>query len=361
MTKDTTIGAAVTIGVDMSDRYSQLCVLDDSGEILEEARIRTTPVAFQRRFGGTEAATVAIEAGTHSLWASRLLRECGHRVLVANPRKLRLIYQNDAKDDRVDAQYLARVARLDPELLAPVTHRETDKQADLAVLRARDGLVRSRTQLVNQVRGLVKTVGARLPSCSAASFHRKAASHIPEALRPAVGPTLLVLGELTKQIRRLDSQVEQLARERYPETELLRQVTGVGALTSLAYVLGIDDPHRFRRSRSVGAYLGLVPRRDESGDSRPQLRITKAGSSFLRRLLVGSAHYILGPFGPDCDLRRFGLRLAQRGGKNAKKRATVAVARKLSVLLHRLWVTGEVYDPLRQGRDPSGPDSEVAK
>lgn len=139
-----------------------------------------------------------------------------------------------------------------------------------------------------------------------------------------------------------------MAREKYQHTELLRQVTGVGPVTSLAYVLTLETPLRFARSRDVGPYLGLVPDQDESGECQPQLGISKAGDRMLRKLLVGSAHYILGPFGPDCDLRRFGMKLCARGGKNAKKRATVAVARKLAVLLHRLWISGDVYEPLRQ-------------
>jgi transposase len=126
----------------------------------------------------------------------------------------------------------------------------------------------------------------------------------------------------------------------------LRQVEGVGPLTALTFVLTLEDPYRFEKSRSVGAYLGLVPASDKSGDRDPQRRISKEGDEMLRKLLVGSAHYILGPFGGDSDLRRHGEKIASRGAKNAKKRAAVAVARKLAVLLHRLWVTGEVYDPL---------------
>ena len=133
----------------------------------------------------------------------------------------------------------------------------------------------------------------------------------------------------------------------YPETDLLRQVEGVGALTALAFVLTLENPERFAKSRSVGAYLGLEPAQDQSGDRDPQRHISKEGDEMLRKLLVGSAHYILGPFGSDSDLRRHGEKIASRGGKNAKKRAAVAVARKLSVLLQRLWVTGEVYEPLR--------------
>ena len=151
---------------------------------------------------------------------------------------------------------------------------------------------------------------------------------------------------LTERIRQYDRQLEAVSKERYPETELLRQVEGVGPLTGLTFVLTLGDPSRFEESRSVGAYLGLVPARDQSGDSDPQKRISKEGDEMLRRLLVSCAHYILGPFGSDSDLRRHGEKIACRGGKNAKKRAVVAVARKLAVLLHRLWVTAETYEPL---------------
>jgi len=152
---------------------------------------------------------------------------------------------------------------------------------------------------------------------------------------------------LSDCIKVYDERIEKLGQDKYAHTELLRQVKGVGPLTSLAYVLTLENPDRFAKSRDVGPYLGLVPKQEESGDSQPQLGISKVGDVMLRRLLVGSAHYILGPFGPDTDLRRYGLRLCERGGKNAKKRAAVAVARKLAVLLHRLWISGEVYEPLR--------------
>jgi transposase len=174
-----------------------------------------------------------------------------------------------------------------------------------------------------------------------------AVSHIPEALWPALGPVLEQIGSLTQCIRDYDRQLETISKEYYPETDLLRQVEGIGPLTALTFVLTLEDPSRFERSRSLGAYLGLVPARDQSGDTDPrEKRISKEGDEMLRKLLVGSAHYILGPFGGDSDLRRHGEKIASRGGKNAKKRAVVAVARKLSVLLHHLWVTGEVYDPL---------------
>jgi transposase len=338
----------MTAGLDLGDRYSHLCLLDaESGEIVEESRLRTAPEAFRQRFDSVhERLKIAIEVGTHSPWVSRLLEECGHEVLVANARKVRLIYGTKRKTDKLDAESLARLARVDPKLLYPLKHRGEGSQAHLALIRSREALVGSRTQLVNHVRGAVKSFGARLPKCPARSFHKKAPEHIPQALWPSLGPILETIGSLTQRIHDYDRQLETICQEHYPETELLRQVVGVGALTALTFVLTLEDPRRFAKSRAVGAYLGLVPGKDQSGERDPQERISKEGDEMLRKLLVGSAHYILGPFGRDSDLRRHGQRIASRGGKNAKKRAAVAVARKLSVLLHRLWITGELYEPL---------------
>lgn len=338
----------VTAGLDLGDKYSYLCLVDtESGEVMEEGRLRTAPETLRRRFSSEQQPLrIAIEAGTHSPWVSRLLKECGHEVLVANPRKTRLIYSNKRKTDEIDAENLARLARLDPKLLYPLKHRSEECQAHMAIIRSREALVGCRTQLVNHVRGAVKSFGARLPKCPARSFHKKVVEHIPEALWPAVEPLLETIGSLTERIREYERQLETICQEHYPETELLRQVEGVGALTALTFVLTLEDPYRFEKSRAVGAYLGLVPASDQSGDRDPQKRISKEGDEMMRKLLVGSAHYILGPFGSDSDLRRHGEKIARGGGKNAKKRAAVAVARKLSVLLHRLWVTAEIYEPL---------------
>jgi transposase len=224
---------------------------------------------------------IAIEAGTHSPWASRVLKECGHEVLVANARKLRLIYANKRKTDEIDAENLARLARLDPKLLYPLKHRGEDSQAHMAIVRSRETLVSARTQLVNHVRGAVKSFGGRLPKCPASSFHNKAAAHIPEALWPALGPILETIGSLTQRIRDYERQLEEISKAHYPETELLRQVEGVGTLTSLTFVLTLEDPYRFEKSRAVGAYLGLVPAQDQSGDRDPQKRISKEGDEML--------------------------------------------------------------------------------
>jgi transposase len=336
------------IGLDLGDRFSYMTILDQDGLVIEESRLPTTKASLWQKFSMLPSCRLAMEVGAHSRWASHLLKELGHDVLVANARKLRAIYHNPRKGDRADAGTLARLSRLDPELLSPIHHRSPQAQAHLAVIRSRDALVRSRTLLINHTRGIAKSSGVRLASCSADYFATKVAPTIPVAMQAALQPILDTIASLTQQIRSYDRQIEMLCQEHYPETRLLRAISGVGALTSLGYVLTLESPDRFARSRDAGPTLGLVPRRDQSGDHDPQLRITKTGDSYLRRLLVGSAQYILGPFGPDCDLRRWGLKLAERGGKNAKRRAVVAVARKLAVLLHHLWKTGEVYDPLYQ-------------
>jgi len=346
------------IGLDLGDRFSQFCMVNRQGQIVERGRVATTATAMGKQFKPMAPVRIALEAGTHSPWVSRLLEELGHEVLVANPRKLRMIYDSDSKNDRADAETLARVARMDAKLLGAIRHRKEATQVDLAVVRSRDALIKARTQLINHVRGVVKSVGMRLPKSSAPSFHKKASGGvIPAVLREALAPILETLEEISHQIKNFDGQIEQLSREKYPETDLLSQVSGIGNLTALTYVLTLENPERFARSRTVGSFLGLRPRQGDSGKQQPQLRITKAGDSLLRRLLVNSAQHLLGHFGQDCDLRRWGLELAKRGGKNAKKRAAVAVARKLAVLLHRLWSRGEVYDPFYQSQSQAVPIS----
>jgi transposase len=334
------------VGLDISDKWCQVHrVSMETGEVLEESRVRTSRKALEESFGGRQRLRIALEVGPHSPWISRLLEGLGHEVLVAHARRVGLIAGNRRKTDRVDARLLARLARLDPELLCPIQHRGEQAQCDLAVLRSREVVVRARTQLINHVRGSVKAMGQALPKCSAPAFAKKVRERIPVGLQAALWPILDTIAQLSEQIRAYDREIEALCR-RYPETVVLRQVRGVGPLSSLAFVLVLQDPGRFETSRAVGAYLGMVPKMDESGESSPQLRITKEGDALLRRLMIQCAHYILGPLGKDCDLRRHGEKLAQRGGAIAKKKAAVAVARKLAVLLHRLWITGEVYDPL---------------
>lgn len=339
---------AFYIGIDLGDRRSRYWFLDAGGETVVEGSLATTKVEFLAHFSQIARSRIALEVGTHSPWVNALLEELGHEVYVANPRKMESIYKNKRKNDRADAKILAHNVRSDIRLLHPIRHRGVEARQDLVMLRARDAMVSVRTKLVNSVRGLVKSVGGRLPGCSTHSFHKTDVEKIPKGIRGALQPMLEEIESLTKRIDEYDKRVSALARKKYPETKLLQQVKGVGDLTALAFVLTLENPERFEKSRDVGPYLGLVPKQYDSGDSSPQLRITKTGDGMVRRLLVGSSQYIMGPFGEDCDLRRQGLKLAARGGKNAKKRAVVAISRKLGVLLHSLWRSGEVYEPLRQ-------------
>lgn len=335
----------ITVGLDMGDKSHSICVLDPDGNVVERSQVANTALAIRRRFGGQPPCLVALEAGTHSAWVSRVLEELGHEVLVGNPRKLRAIWDNDRKDDVRDAEMLARIARFDPQLLHPIRHRSPESQRDLAALKARHMLVKARTTLIAHARGLVKSTGASLPTCSPECFHLRALAALPDELAAALEPLVKSIEELTRRIRHCDRLVEKLCREKYPATGRLRAIGGVGPVTALSFVLVLEDSGRIANSRSAGAFLGLTPRRDQSGGTDKQLRITKAGNGDLRHLLVQCAQYVLGAFGPDCDLRRFGLKLAERGGKNAKRRAVVAVARKLAVKMHHLWKTGHAYEP----------------
>jgi transposase len=319
----------------------------ETGEIQEERRLSMSVSSLQRYFSGLSSCRVILESGTQTPWVRRLLESFGHEVITANASKVQAIASSQQKTDERDARCLAQLGRVDPRLLSPVHPRSAESQQALAVVRAREGLVKARTMLINQVRGTVKSFGARLPGCSAKSFAQKAPEALPPTLKAALEPLLTVIADLSERIQVFDRDVEAWA-QRFPVTQRLRQIRGVGGLTALTFVLILDDPHRFARSRSVGAYLGLVPASRSSGRSTPQLPITRQGDRLLRRLLVQAAHYILGPFGQDSDLRSFGLALAQRGGKNGKKRSVVAVARKLAVVLHRLWVSGEDYQAHRR-------------
>lgn len=342
-----------TVGIDLGDKFSHYCVLDEAGDVIEEGRLKSTRSGFAAHFHGLAKMRIALETGTHSAWVSELLTEFGHDVIVANAAQIPAITGSNKKTDPNDAENLARFARFDPKLLHPITHRDRAKQLDLTAIRLRARLVEVRTTLINSVRSTVKGFGARLPRCVADSFANCVKSAVPVELTDLLHPLIELIGDLTARIRAFDETIEQVAREKYPESAILRTVPGVGPIASLTFVLTIAEHTRFKVSRDVGAYLGLRPKRSQSGDRDPQLRITKAGDSYLRKTLVQCAHYILGPKGPDSALRRWGLKLAGRGGTNGKKRAITAVTRKLAVLLHRLWVKSEPYQPFPMGSCPS--------
>jgi transposase len=346
-----TVQLPTSVGLDLSDRVSHYHVLRGDGATLATGKVATSRVDLAVLFESWKGCRLVIEAGGHSPWIGRLAVACGMNVVVANPRRVEMISKSDRKTDRADAELLAELGRTNPKLLVPLTHRSESAQLGLNLLRARDELVSTRTSLINHVRGVLKSHGLRAPTCSTNCFGQRAGAVISGLLAEALNPLLELITSTTSTIKSLDGKIERLCTERYPITQTLQQISGVGPLVSLCFVLTLDDVNRFRSSRAVGAYLGLVPRKHGSGTRDPQLHITKAGDHGMRRLLVIAANYILGCFGPDCDLRRYGLRIAGEGNnKTAKKRARIAVARKLAVLMHHLWRTGEVYDPLHSAK-----------
>jgi len=348
------------IGVDLGDTKHAVCVTDKDGVILEEFTLinhRDELIRLAERF---PEATLAIEVGTHSPWISRLLTVEGMKVVVANARKLRAIYQNDRKCDALDARMLAKLVRVDPDLLSPIQHGSEQAQKDLVAIKLRDSLVRQRVNIIGSIRGILKSVGIRLPASSSSSFHKKASELLdkhPE-IRPAIEPALASLEEITRQVRCYERQIDQATREHHPEALHLQQIPSIGPITSLAFVLAVEDPSRFEDPRDIGPYLGLVPRREQSGDTDRALPITKSGNGYVRKLLVQSAQYLLGHFGPDCALRRHGLKLAAKGGKAAKKKAIIAIARKLAVLMLVMWQRGSDYEPF-PGQAKSQSDCEA--
>lgn len=348
----------LTIGLDLGDRNSSYCIVSEQGEILFESTLPTTSAGLRHVFEGMARCRIAFEVGTHSPWVSRCLAQLGHEVITANAHNVAYIARSTRKNDKMDARKLAKLGRMDPELLSPIRHRGEQAQADLAVLRGRDKAVRGRNQLLSSVRGMAKSLGERLKPCAPERAGVDLVADRGETIRQYAEPLLHLVEEHNRQIAVYDQKI--LAMEaRYPETQMLKQVYGVGVIIALTFVLTIDDPARFRYSRDVGPYLGLTRKQRDSGESQPELGISKEGDKMLRWLLVQGAHTILRRGAPDSDLRRWGtgmLEIREREGKQkqqkkgCKKKVVVAVARKLAVLLHRLWVTGEVYDPLYNTR-----------
>jgi transposase len=330
----------------MGDRFSRYCLLNEEGDVIEEGRTQSTEAALRRHFASEPRMRIALECGTHSPWVSRLLTALGHQVIVANARKIPAITGSESKNDRNDAEKLARFAAYDPKLLSPLEHRSEQRQLDLNLIHARSTLVRARTMIVNALRGLVKSAGGRLPACSTESLPARAPAAIPPALIEVATPLVEQIALLNAQIDGMDKQVEKLAAK-YPEIGLLRTAPGVGPIVAAAYVLTLDRPDA-ASNRAAGAFLGLRPAQSQSGDSDPEKRISKTGDRCLRSLLVQSAQYVLGRFGPDSALRRWGLKLAASGGKRGNKRAIVAVARKLAVILHSMWRSGQPFQPFPQ-------------
>jgi transposase len=273
----------LTIGLDLGDRTFHYCILDEAGEVVSEGTWPTSRAGLSSLLQKMAPSRVAMEVGTHSPWISQHVSRMGHEVIVANARRVKLISESIQKNDRIDARTLARLARVDPKLLAPIQHRGEKAQQDLAVIRARAGLVEARTKLINTVRGLVKPMGERLKKCDAEQVGEGMLEGMSEAARRTLGSLMRCIEKVNEEVGKYDEQIEEIGKE-YGELKLLTQVHGVGTLTALTYLLTIDDANRFVHSRDVGPYLGLRPRQKESGQSRPELGISKAGDRLLRAI-----------------------------------------------------------------------------
>lgn len=345
-------GEAAVCGIDVGAKYSEICLLDEAGELVERHKIRTSRQAFAAFFADRAALPIALEAGSDSNWIRRELAGYGHHVTVADAKRVKIITDTYSKDDRRDARWLATILLRWPELLHPVQPRSLETETHRAVLRLRETLVETRVKQIASIRGILASFGYKPPKISSDAFARRVRALVPAELRDAVEPLLAVIESSTKQIRIYDKQVETLCATKYREaTARMQSIKGVGPQTALAFTLELDNnAGRLSSSRAAGALVGLRPKRRESGQQAPELSITKAGNRMLRKLLIQCAHYILGRHGEDSRLRRWGLGLAARSStKRGKRRAVVATARKLAVLLHTLWRTGESFDPWRGG------------
>lgn len=332
----------LTVGIDLGDRVSDLCIIDTAGEILKRFKVKTRHEDLDSAFAAMQPSRIVMEVGTHSPWVSRLAASHGHQVVVANARKVKLISQGTRKNDRRDAELLARLGRTDIDLLSPIKHVGAETQFLRLKLRQRAALVRQRAALVNHVRGSVKSLGFRVEICSSASFTKRARRELPPHLVEELSLMLSSIDAHSRSIKELDNAIEDPPASIKIVVDRLRQIPGVGPILSLTFVLTIEDPRRFSRSRDIGPYLGLVPKQDQSGRTNKQLRISKAGDAALRSLLVNASHHIL-QRGPTTRLKDFGIRLIERGGSAPRKRAAVAVARKLAMVMLRMWLAESDY------------------
>jgi len=325
-------------GIDLHAEYSQICILDDEGEVMGTSRVRTSQKALEKFFS-RDPMRVAMEAGGTSPWVSRLLGSLGHEVVVCSPRRVRLIAESTLKNDTVDAEVLARLVRLDPEFLKPIQHRSEQAQLLRGNLKVRSAMVEARTKWINTIRGLLRSFGYKVSGKAPHSFaERVDRMKLSSELRAVIEPLLQQLDLLSGEIERRNEHLEEMVKD-LPEVAHLRKIPGVGPVVATYFVLTIDDPDRFKYSRDVAAFFGLRPSMRESASTTHFGRITKEGDPEMRRLLVQAAHACL-LTKADSELKRWALALAQRKGKG---KAVVALARKLAVLMHRLWVTGEVY------------------
>src|SRR5499426_3737362 len=332
------------IGIDVHKRESQIYILAEGGEVVEQ-RIRTEPERFAAVLATRTRARIVIEASTDSEWVARCLEALVHEVIVADPNfaPMYATRSRKVKTDRRDARALAKACLLGAYRPA---HRLSDPQRHVrGRLGVRDALVQTRTRYISVIRALLRQQGYRVPSGSAEGFIQRVRTlSLPGRLLSLIAPLLAVMRHLNRQLAFSDATIEHLAVQD-PRVPRLRSVPSIGSVTAAAFVAAIDDAQRFPHAHQLEAYLGLVPRESSSGDTQRRGPITKAGPSRVRWLLIQAAHSILRRRPPEAEaLYTWALRIAARRGKHV---AVVALARRLAGILYALLRDDSVYRPRR--------------
>lgn len=330
-----------TIGIDVSDRTSKICVMqkmpDGERRIVIETTCATTREGFSEALSKLDRSwPIAFETGTHCRWMDRHFKSLGFTTFIANPGKVPSISKSTTKNDRNDARELARLAIADVAMLHPVKLRDEVYQQMLRYHRGRNELICVRTKLISQLRGFAKSIGFRIEDCSTERFHKLSKGDWPVDLETVAWPLMDVIEVVNLKIKAFEKSIKDLSEQ--PEfkgmVDRVRLVYGVGDIGATAFVAAIGGyPDRFEHSRDAGCYLGLVPKQDQSGDKDKQLHITRAGSCLVRTVLIECAGVVLQSNAKETDLKLKGLRISMNGGLIARKKARTAVARGLAVTM----------------------------
>lgn len=331
------------VGLDVSVEQTSMCVVDDAGAVKYEGKVRTDPASLGRALSkhAADAERIGIEAGGSSSWLCRELRAQGFAVVHMEARHAhRALSMRLNKTDRNDARGLAELMRVG--WFKPAHAKSVEAHRTRSLLLARKRLIDTRRNLQNQIRNIVKTSGVMPGSTGGRGLARKVEVRCnKDAMLAAMcTPMLEVIGAICVQIKAYDRSLAQMARSD-DTVKRMMSVPGIGPLTALAFVSAIDDPHRFKRSSDVGAYLGLTPRRHQSGEMDWSGRISKQGDGLARTYLFEAASVAITRIDRWSTLKAWGLRLTKRIGS---RKARVAVARKLAVILHCIWVDGTEFE-----------------
>lgn len=341
-----------TIGMDLGNKVHKIIGLNEHGKEVLRCEVENTKAAVEAFFKEHADATIAMETGTCCRWVSKLARLHCHDAIVGNARKLRAIWQSKQKNDWNDAHMIAALARASRELFHPVMLRDDEHHDLYQLIQLRDISVRQRTQTINAIRGMCKAAGDFVRKCDAQGLFRHL-EYIPETQAWKFRPLIERLGAIAENIQQYDWLIQDYADAHFKtQVALLRTIPGVGLITSCMFVALIQDPKNFGNPRDAGCYFGLTAGQDQSGDKDAPMHVTKAGNTQMRKLLVTAANYILRDSSPDSAIKRYGQRICARGGKIARRKAKIAIARKLSVVMMSMLQSGESYRDERVSNEP---------